>query len=145
MQVRLYFAPMRRCLQAILVLCAAALLAPGGGGLRSLHLAHAAGTPPAHAGCDHEHRDHDAHAGHPGCHGDEPSEGEVPAGDGPAPHDELSCATCELLLSLAGTAGAAIEVPSFHALVAVRDDGAPARLPAPLPPRALAARPPPAC
>lgn len=146
----LYLGQVRRYIHAILVLCAAALLAPGSGGLRSLHLAHAGGAHAALAGCDHSHHGHahaelDADAGHDGCPGDEPSEDASPAGSEPAPHDERTCTTCELLLSLAGTAGAAIEAPAFHALVAVRDDGAPARLPAPMPPRALSARPPPAC
>lgn len=134
-------------MHAILVLCAAALIAPGGGGLRSLHLAHAEGTHAAEAGCSHGHEGH----GH-GRHGDrcDGHDDAAPADasgtdDAEAPHDELSCATCELLLSLAGTAVAGIEVPAFHALVAACDGGAPARLPAPLPLRALAARPPPAC
>jgi hypothetical protein len=38
-----------------------------------------------------------------------------------------------------------VPAPTFHALVAVTDDGAPPRLPAPAPIRALAARPPPTC
>ncbi|MFM7798749.1 MAG: hypothetical protein ACKPBA_07170 [Planctomycetota bacterium] len=151
---------MHRLLHAILVLCAAALIAPGSGGLRSLHLshdaAHARGLLASDAGCGngHEGPGHEGHghfhgAGDHDCHG-EGHAGEAPhdptgADDARTPHGELACATCELLLSLAGTAPAEIEVPAFHELVAACGYDAPARLPAPLPLRALAARPPPAC
>ena len=118
---------MRRVPTVILVLLALASLAVGNVGLRVLHLSAGceAAVAAADDACDHH------------CHHD----GE-PADEGTAPD---ACATCELLLALAGRAGSAVPAPTFHALVAVTDDGAPPRLPAPAPIRALAARPPPTC
>jgi hypothetical protein len=125
-----------RCLARILLACVAAVLVGAGGpGLRALHLVTDAG--PAvhhdHHGCDHHHHD-DCGDGHE----DGP---EAPAPD----HDDLGCATCELLLALATVIPAAPEIPSFLALVAVADAAAPPTRPAPPALRALAARPPPAC
>jgi hypothetical protein len=124
-----------------LTLLTVASLAMGNAGLRVLHAsggcdAATPATASAEAHCDH-HCHHDGDASPAGGHGDE-----APADDGTAPDE---CATCELLLALAGLGGQAVPAPTFHALVAVNDDDAPARLPAPAPIRALAARPPPAC
>jgi hypothetical protein len=125
-----------RCLARILLACVAAVLVGAGGpGLRALHLVTDAGhaVHHDHHGCDHHHHD-DCGDGHE----DGP---EAPAPD----HDDLGCATCELLLALATVIPAAPEIPSFLALVAVADAAAPPTRPAPPALRALAARPPPAC
>ena len=125
-----------RSLARILLACVAAVLVGAGGpGLRALHLVTDAGhaVHHDHHGCDHHHHD-DCGDGH--------EDGPV----APVPdHDDLGCATCELLLALATVIPAAPEIPSFLALVAVADDSAPPTRPAPPALRALAARPPPAC
>ncbi len=128
--------------KSILALLAAILLTGGSGALRALHVAaehregHAAAlaraeTAPAGAdGCgDHDH--HDA--------------GEAPRGSDHAPGGDAHCDTCDLLVALVGMAGGSVPVPTFHALVAVEDAGAPRTPPAPAPLRTLAARPPPSC
>ncbi len=145
----LYSAVRMRTFARILLACvAAAIVGAGGPGLRALHLATDAGHCSAHAlagdadragahrDCAHHHHD-EADEGHDGDHGDE-------APDAP-PHDDLGCATCELLLALATVIPDTTEVPAFLALVAVTDAAAPPARPAPPAPRALAARPPPSC
>jgi len=118
-----------------LTLLTVASLAMGNAGLRVLHAsggcdAATPATASAEAHCDHHCHHHD-------------EAGDDHADDAGAPEEE--CATCELFLALAGLAGEPVPAPTFHAFVAVRDDAAPARLPAPAPIRALAARPPPSC
>ena len=142
---------MRSALRMLFLALTVALLGTGAGGLRALHLATEGGNhgdlalhgaDESGAGPDaHHHRDH---------------AGAVP-GDGALDthtcnsqhtdrrHDEGECATCELLLSLVGTAGTPVLVPAFHALVAVTDDASPAPAPPAAPLRALTARPPPSC
>lgn len=112
---------------------AVALLVSGNAGLRALHLSVAAcdPAPAGHAcGAAHAHDDH----GHDHDHG---------APVSPA-HDEHDCATCELLLTLAPIAGPAPAVPCLLGFVALADPAAPESRTAPVPLRALAARPPPA-
>ena len=124
---------MRRAPTVILVLLTLASMAMGNVGLRVLHLSTdcAAAVAAADEACDHHCHDHGD-----GGDGGEPSDaGATPDG----------CATCELLLALVGLGGDAVPAPTFHAVVAVADDGVPLRLPAPAPDRALSARPPPAC
>jgi hypothetical protein len=123
---------MRSARSMLLALLTLAALATGNVGLRTLHLATGCA---AERSAPAEHCDHHCH------HHDEA--GDDHADDASAPEEE--CATCELLLALAGLAGEPVPAPTFHAFVAVRDDAAPARLPAPAPIRALAARPPPSC
>lgn len=140
--------PVRTLARILLACVAAALVGAGGPGLRALHLATDPGHCSAHAhagdadpagdrlGCGHHHCD-EAADGHHGGHDDEPA-------DAP-PHDDLGCATCELLLALATEIPASAGVPAFLALVSVTDAAAPSARPAPPAPRALAARPPPSC
>ena len=142
--------PVPRNLRFLLALVTVTLVAAGGVGLRALHLTAESTAGHARVACashtDHGHHadtarnasdhgsgDHDDHDGHDG--------------DAAAPHqhDESTCATCELLLTLATTTGAEVPVPAFHALVAVVSWPAPALFAAPLPIPALAARPPPTC
>ena len=134
---------MRRFVHVLLVLAASVLLASGNGGLRAMHLvaeaghAHAASTGSGHdEGHDdgHHHCDHDDDQDYDGDHGDDR-----------LPHDELACSTCDLLLALGALLPTDVPAPTFHALVAVTDEGAPPACPAPAPMRAIAARPPPSC
>ena len=145
-----------RNLRFLLALATVILVAAGGVGLRALHLTaestagharvacashtdHAHHADAARSASDHgsdDHDDHDGHDGHDG-HDDHAA--------APHQHDESTCATCELLLTLATTIGAEVPVPAFHALVAVVGWPAPARSAALLPISALAARPPPTC
>jgi len=142
--------PVPRNLRFLLALITVTLVAAGGVGLRALHLTaestagharvacashteHAHHADTARNASDHGSGDHDDHDGHDD-HAAAPHQ-----------HDESTCATCELLLTLATTTGAEVPVPAFHALVAVVSWPAPALLAAPLPIPALAARPPPTC
>ncbi len=145
-----------KSLQFLLALFTVTLVAAGGVGLRALHLTVESTAGHARVACashtDHahdtnavpdaaehgsgDHDDHDSHDGHDG-HDDHAAV--------PHQHDESTCATCELLLTLATTTGADAPVPAFHALVAVASWPAPAVSAAPLPIPALAARPPPTC
>lgn len=120
--------PVPQTVRILLALLTVTLVAAGGSGLRALHLT--VETSSGHI--------HQQHAEHSDAH----CAGEHEADTG---HDEATCATCELLLTLAVTTGVAVPVPTFHALVAVADWPAPARTDAPLPIPALAARPPPTC
>lgn len=126
---------MRRFVHVLLVLAASVLLASGNGGLRAMHLVAEAGhAHAASAGSGHD----EGHDGHDhDCDHDH--------GDDRLPHDELACSTCELLLALGALLPADVPAPTFHALVAVADEGAPPACPAPAPMRAIAARPPPSC
>ncbi len=132
---------MDRLPKAILALLAAILLTGGSGALRAMHVA------AEHGGEDHatlaaaEHGDADACEGHLHHHEGGPEHGDD---HGPG-HDGTHCDTCDLLVALVGIAGGSVPVPTFHALVASKDAGAPSVLPAPVPLRTLAARPPPAC
>jgi len=138
----------------LLALLTVTLVAAGGSGLRALHLTVETGSGHTHqqhaehsdAHCAGDHQAHGHHDGH-GNHGDQdhldPETHD--AHETHTGHDEATCATCELLLTLAVTMGVAVPVPTFHALVAVTDWPAPARTDAPLPIPALAARPPPTC
>ena len=139
---------MRRFLHVLLALAASALLVSGNGGLRAVHLVaeagHAHGAPADdghHGDCGHHHAHCDA------AHDVDPDHDRAPEPDGAdrVPHDELTCSTCELLLALGTLLPAEIPAPTFHALVAVTDEGAPEARPAPAPMRAIAARPPPSC
>ena len=142
--------PVSRNLRFLLALITVTLVAAGGVGLRALHLTaestagharvacashteHAHHADTARNASDHGSGDHDDHDGHDD-HAAAPHQ-----------HDESTCATCELLLTLATTTGAEVPVPAFHALVAVVSWPAPALFAAPLPIPALAARPPPTC
>lgn len=142
--------PVPRNLRFLLALITVTLVAAGGVGLRALHLTaestagharvacashteHAHHADTARNASDHGSGDHDDHDGHDD-HAAAPHQ-----------HDESTCATCELLLTLATTTGAEVPVPAFHALVAVVSWPAPALFAAPLPIPALAARPPPTC
>ncbi len=151
--------PVHRNLRFLLALITVTLVAAGGVGLRALHLTaestagharvacashtdHAHHADPARSASDHgsgDHDDHDDHDGHDGHDGHDDHAAV------PHQHDESTCATCELLLTLATTTGADAPVPAFHALVAVASWPAPAVSAAPLPIPALAARPPPTC
>ena len=148
--------PVPRNLRFLLALVTVTLVAAGGVGLRALHLAvessvghdrvacashtdHAHHADEAHGASEHSSGDHGDH-GHHGDDGDHDDHAAVPH-----QHDESTCATCELLLTLATTTGADAPVPAFHALVAVASWPAPAVSAAPLPIPALAARPPPTC
>ncbi len=124
-------------MRILAVVVASLLLAAGGGGLRALHIAaeHPHGVATA---CKHSHSCHAGHAGHAGADADDDH-------DRAPGHGSEGCATCELLLALAGLAGAPVPVPAFHALVAVADPHAPLTAADPLPLRAAAARPPPTC
>jgi hypothetical protein len=139
-----------KSLRFLLALVTVTLVAAGGVGLRALHLTVESSAGHARVACashtDHAHHpdtarnasdygsgDHDDHDGHDD-HAAAPHQ-----------HDESTCATCELLLTLATTTGADAPVPAFHALVAVASWPAPAASAAPLPIPALAARPPPNC
>lgn len=128
---------MDRALRVICAVVTSLLLAAGGGGLRALHIAaeHPHGVELA---CKHSHS---CHAGHV-HHDDDDHDHDHDRGPG---HGDGGCATCELLLGLAGLAGTAVPVPAFHALVAVTDPHAPLVAADPLPLRATAARPPPSC
>ena len=127
--------PVHSLARIFLACVAAALVGAGGPGLRALHLA----TDAAHC-ASHDHHDCDHH------HHDEGADRHDGGPEAPVPdHDDLGCATCELLLALATVIPAAPEIPSFLALVAVAGDSAPPTRPAPPALRALAARPPPAC
>lgn len=123
-----------RTLERTLLACIAAVLVGiGAPGLRALHLVTDAGhacrghaaEASDHHGCGHHH--HDRH--------DESDDR----------HDDLGCAACELLLALATVIPATPEVPAYLALVAASDEAAPRACPALPAPRALSARPPPAC
>ena len=148
--------PVPRNLRFLLALVTVTLVAAGGVGLRALHLTaestagharvacashteHAHHADTARNASDHGSGDHDDHDGHD----DQDGHGDHAAA--PHQHDESTCATCELLLTLATTTGAEVPVPTFHALVAVVSWPAPALFAAPLPIPALAARPPPTC
>ena len=144
---RAYTGPAMRTLSRILLACiAAVLVGTGAPGLRALHLVTDAGHACAghaaeaadHHGCGHHHHD-EADGGHDDGHGED-----APAPEAPA-HDDLGCATCELLLALATVIPDSPEVPAFLALVAVSDEAAPQACPAPPALRALSARPPPTC
>lgn len=133
---------MRFALRMLFLALTVALLGTGGGGLRALHLATEAGN----------HGDLALHVADgpgagPDAHHDRRHASAVPGDSEHADrhHDEGECATCELLLSLAGTTGTPVLVPAFHALVAVTDDASPAPAPPAAPLRALTARPPPSC
>ena len=135
---------MRSALRMLFLALTVALLGTGAGGLRALHLATEAGTHGDLAlhGADESSAGPDAHHGH-----DHHLATDMPGDSEHADrhHDEGECATCELLLSLVGTAGTTVLVPAFHALVAVTDDASPAPAPPAAPLRALTARPPPSC
>ncbi|MEN9641853.1 MAG: hypothetical protein RIR77_1042 [Planctomycetota bacterium] len=128
----------QRNLRFLLALVTVTLVAAGGVGLRALHLTVESSAGHNRAACA-SHTDHGDHAHHAndGDHDDHAA--------APEQHDESTCATCELLLTLATTTGADAPVPAFHALVAVASWPAPAVSAAPLPIPALAARPPPTC
>ncbi len=145
--------PVPRNLRFLLALVTVTLVAAGGVGLRALHLTAESTAGHARVACA-SHTDHAHHAdtasntSDPGSgdhddHDDQDGHGDHAAA--PHQHDESTCATCELLLTLATTTGAEVPVPAFHALVAVVSWPAPARSAAPLPIPALAARPPPTC
>lgn len=142
--------PVPRNLRFLLALITVTLVAAGGVGLRALHLTAESTAGHARVACashtEHAHHDDTArNASDHGSddHGDHDGHGDHAAA--PHQHDESTCATCELLLTLATTTGAEVPVPAFHALVAVVSWPAPARSAAPLPISALAARPPPTC
>lgn len=137
---------MRRVAHILLVLAATVLLATGNGGLRALHLVSEGGHAERHEGCGHDHDHHHGH-GHDADHHEEVADGRA---DGARDHDhgghdELACSTCELLLAMGSLLPTEVPAPTFHALVAVTDDGEPAACAAPAPMRAISARPPPAC
>ena len=145
--------PVPRNLRFLLALVTMTLVAAGGVGLRALHLTAESTAGHARVACA-SHTDHAYHAdtarntsdhgsGDHDDHDDQDGHGDHAAA--PHQHDESTCATCELLLTLATTTGAEVPVPAFHALVAVVSWPAPARSAAPLPIPALAARPPPTC
>ena len=151
--------PVSRNLRFLLALVTVTVVTAGGVGLRVLHLTaestagharvacashtdHAHHADPARSASDHGSGDHGDHGDH-GHHGDDGDHDDHAAA--PHQHDESTCATCELLLTLATTTGADAPVPAFHALVAVASWPAPAVSAAPLPIPALAARPPPTC
>ena len=129
-----------RLSRAILALFAAILLTGGSGALRALHVA------AEHGGADHPTLAHADHADDGACDG-HPHHGHDDAthGDDHVPGGDSHCDTCDLLVALVGMTGGSVPVPTFHALVAVEDAGTPSVLPAPVPLRTLAARPPPAC
>ena len=137
---------MRSALRMLFLALTVALLGTGAGGLRALHLATEAGNHGdlAMHGADESSAGPDAHHDQ---HHDHHHATAVPGDSEHADrhHDEGECATCELLLSLAGTTGTPVLVPAFHALVAVTDDASPAPAPPAAPLRALTARPPPSC
>ena len=132
---------MRRVAHILLVLAATVLLATGNGGLRALHLASEGGHAERHDGCAHGGHGHDHDAGHH----DEVADGCADGDRDHGGHDELACSTCELLLAMGSLLPTEVPAPTFHALVAVTDDGEPVACPAPAPMRAISARPPPAC
>ncbi|MCX5639446.1 MAG: hypothetical protein NT059_01335 [Planctomycetota bacterium] len=132
---------MPRNLRFLLALITVTLVAAGGVGLRALHLTAESTAGHARVACA-SHTDHAHHADTAGSPGEHGSDDHAAA---PHQHDESTCATCELLLTLATTTGAEVPVPAFHALVAVVSWPAPALFAAPLPIPALAARPPPTC
>jgi len=137
---------MRTPARILLACIAAVLVGTGAPGLRALHLVTDAGhacmghsaEAADHHGCGHHHHD-EADDGHDDVHGEDAPVPEAPA------HDDLGCATCELLLALATVIPATPEVPAYLALVAVSDEAAPRACPAPPALRALSARPPPTC
>ena len=145
--------PVHRNLRFLLALITVTLVAAGGVGLRALHLTAESTAGHARVACashtDHAHHANEAHGASEHSSGDHGHHGDDGAHDDhaavPHQHDESTCATCELLLTLATTTGADAPVPAFHALVAVASWPAPAVSPAPLPIPALAARPPPTC
>lgn len=145
--------PVHRNLRFLLALITVTLVAAGGVGLRALHLTAESTAGHARVACashtDHAHHANEAHGASEHSSGDHGHHGDDGAHDDhaavPHQHDESTCATCELLLTLATTTGADAPVPAFHALVAVASWPAPAVSAAPLPIPALAARPPPTC
>ena len=143
----------QRNLRFLLALVTVTLVAAGGVGLRALHLTVESSAGHDRVACashtDHAHHANEAHGASEHGSGDHHDHGDDGDHDdhaaAPEQHDESTCATCELLLTLATTTGAEVPVPAFHALVAVVSWPAPARSAAPLPIPALAARPPPTC
>ncbi|MFO0962113.1 MAG: hypothetical protein U0625_04325 [Phycisphaerales bacterium] len=133
---------MDRALRLVCVVVTALLLAAGGGGLRAMHIA-AEHPHGAELACKHSHFCHSGHDGHT-HHRAGDTDHHTPGHDAPG-HEDEGCATCELLLGLAGLAGTPVPVPAFHALVAVADPHTPVVASDPLPLRATAARPPPSC
>lgn len=134
---------MERLPKAILALLAAVLLTGGSGALRALHVAaeHPAGHAAALVRAEAASADADACGDHGHHHG----ACDAHHGGDQAPAKDAHCDTCDLLVALVGMAGGSVPVPTFHALVAVEDAGAPGTTPAPAPLRTLAARPPPSC
>lgn len=131
---------MDRLPKAILAVLAAILLTGGSGALRALHVV------AEHHGDDRATLASAGHADTDACEGHrDHDDGDAPNHDDHAPAHGGHCDTCDLLVALVGLAGGSVPVPTFHALVAVEDAGAPSVLPAPVPLRTLAARPPPAC
>ena len=142
-----------KSLRFLLALVTVTLVAAGGVGLRALHLTVESSAGHDRVACashtDHAHHANESHGASEHGSGDHHDHGDDGDHDDhaavPHQHDESTCATCELLLTLATTTGADAPVPAFHALVAVASWPAPAVSAAPLPIPALAARPPPTC
>lgn len=124
---------MRRIAQlrpsAVAVAMLAALMAIGGIGIRSIHLAVAHAGPDS--GCSTR-----------ACAHRTPCAPETP----PAPADgQDECDTCAAIEGMVVDAVRVTPAPTVHALVAVVNDRCPPAMASPAPPLVVSARPPPTC